>query len=128
MTVSRSLVGQLRAVFRRALRMTTRDTGPNLLLAAGPDGLRIQARTSRARVPCRGFVESGIDGADCSPLAAAAGGVLLGSEGWVAQWRQRLAEQPDSPAIPGPRQLAWRPTVEDVVQAVCNEFDVLRTE
>jgi len=85
-------------------------------------------QTSRARVAYRGFVESGIDRADCSPLAAAAGGVLLGSEGWVEQWRQRLAEQPDFPAIPGQRQLAWRPTVEDVVQAVCHEFDVHRTE
>jgi len=46
----------------------------------------------------------------------------------VEQWRQRLAEQPDFPAIPGQRQLAWRPTVEDVVQAVCHEFDVHRTE
>ena len=51
----------------------------------------------------------------------------LGSEGWVEPWRQRLAEQPDTPAIPGPHQLAWRPTVEDVVQAVCHEFAVQRT-
>jgi hypothetical protein len=49
-TVSRSLVRQLRAVFRRTLRMTSRDTGPNLLLAAGPDGLRIQARNMHAAV------------------------------------------------------------------------------
>jgi chromosomal replication initiation ATPase DnaA len=54
--------------------------------------------------------------------------VLLGSETWVEQWRQRLAEQPDSPGLPGQRQLAWRPTVEEVVQAVCQAFDVPRTE
>ena len=52
-TVSRSLVRQLRAVFRRALRMTTRDIGPDLLLAAGPDGLRIQARNMHAAVEHR---------------------------------------------------------------------------
>jgi hypothetical protein len=85
-------------------------------------------QTSRARAAYRRFVESGMDGADCSPLAAAAGGVLLGSEGWVEQWRQRLGEQPDSPAIPGQRQLAWRPTVEDVVQAVCSEFGIQLSE
>ena len=49
-TVSRSLVRQLRAVFRRALGMIGREAGPNLLLAAGPDGLRVQARNMLAAV------------------------------------------------------------------------------
>ena len=85
-------------------------------------------QTSRARAAYRRFVESGIDGAARSPLAAAAGGVLLGSVDWLEQWRQWLAEQPDSPTIPTQRQLAWRPTVEDVVKVVCSELDVDRSE
>ena len=45
-----SLVRQLRAVFRRALRLTNRDAGPDLLFAAGPDGLRVQAQNIHAAV------------------------------------------------------------------------------
>lgn len=45
-----SLVQQLRAVFRRALRLTNRDAGPDLLFAAGPDGLRVQAQNIHAAV------------------------------------------------------------------------------
>ncbi len=84
--------------------------------------------TNRARAAYRRFVESGIGGVASSPLAGAAGGVLLGSEGWLEQWRQRLAEQPDSPTIPTQRQLAWRPSVEDVVKVVCGELGVDRAE
>ena len=45
-----SLVQQLRAVFRRALRLTNRDAGPDLLFAAGPDGLRVQAQNIHGAV------------------------------------------------------------------------------
>ena len=45
-----SLVQQLRAVFRRALRLTNRDAGPDLLFAAGPDGMRVQAQNIHAAV------------------------------------------------------------------------------
>ena len=45
-----SLVQQLRAVFRRALRLTNRDAGPALLFAAGPDGLRVQAQNIHGAV------------------------------------------------------------------------------
>jgi len=78
----------------------------------------------RCRSAYRRFVEAGISTRVKSPLAEAVGGMLLGTNGWVQEWRRRLAEQPDVPAIPAQRQLAWRPTIEDVVEAVSKTFGV----
>jgi hypothetical protein len=47
-TLPCTLVALLRAVFRRALHLGNRDHGPNLLLSAGPDGLRVRVRNSFA--------------------------------------------------------------------------------
>jgi len=49
-TMTRSKVRQVRLVFRRALRLNGRDAGPCIVLAAGPDGLRVQAQNSQAAV------------------------------------------------------------------------------
>jgi len=49
-TMTRSKVRQVRLMFRRALRLNGRDVGPNVVLAAGPDGLRVQAQNSQAAV------------------------------------------------------------------------------
>jgi len=49
-TITRSLARQLRTVFLRALRLSSRDAGPNLFLTAGPGGLRVQAQNTFAAV------------------------------------------------------------------------------
>ena len=49
-TITTSLARQLRAIFRRALRLTNRDVGPELVLCAGVDGLRIRAQNTHAAV------------------------------------------------------------------------------
>jgi hypothetical protein len=49
-TITRSFLRHLRAVLRRALRITGRDAGPNLLFITGADGLRIQTRNTHAAV------------------------------------------------------------------------------
>lgn len=49
-TITTSLARQLRAMFRRALRLTNRDAGPELVLCAGVDGLRVRAQNTHAAV------------------------------------------------------------------------------
>lgn len=49
-TITRSQLRRLRAVFRRALRLSSRDVGPNLLFATGADCLRIRAQNHHAAV------------------------------------------------------------------------------
>jgi chromosomal replication initiation ATPase DnaA len=50
--------------------------------------------------------------------------MFLGSGEWVGRWRRRLAQEPVRAGAPAHRQLAWRPTVADVVAAASEEFDV----
>ena len=78
----------------------------------------------RRRLAYRRFVEAGTSRKVKSPLADVVGGVFLGTSGWVEKWRRWLAEQPSAPAIPAQRQLAWRPTLDHVVQAVSRAFGV----
>ncbi|NQT16436.1 MAG: transposase [Planctomycetes bacterium] len=79
---------------------------------------------SRARSAYRRFVEAGLSEPPSSPLKAAVGGMFLGDAEWVEAWRRRLAEEPVREEIPAQRQLAWRPTLEDVAGAVCKAFGV----
>jgi putative transposase len=79
---------------------------------------------SRARSAYRRFVEAGLSEPPASPLDGAVGGMFLGRGDWVDRWRRRLAEEPMRQGIPAQRELAWRPTVEDVVAAVSQAFDV----
>jgi REP element-mobilizing transposase RayT len=83
---------------------------------------------SQARPAYRRFVEAGLSGSLKSPLEAAAGGMFLGSGEWVERWRRRLAEEPVRDAVPAQTQLAWRPTLEDVVATVSHAFEVERSE
>ena len=83
---------------------------------------------SRARAAYRRFVEAGLSGSLRSPLEAAVGGMFLGSEEWVTQWRRRLAEEPVCDGVPARKQLAWRPTLEDVVATVSQVLEVDRGE
>ena len=49
-TITRRLALHLRAVFRRALNLSTRGFGPALFFATGPDGTRVKARSGDAAV------------------------------------------------------------------------------
>ncbi len=79
---------------------------------------------SRARRAYRRFVEAGGSQSPASPLEAVVGGMFLGSGAWVDRWRRRLALKPLREGVPAHRQLAWRPTLADVVAAVSEAFDV----
>jgi REP element-mobilizing transposase RayT len=81
-------------------------------------------KRSRARSAYRRFVEAGLSPPPQSPLAAAVGGLFLGSAEWVDGWRRRLSGEPVREGVPAQRQLAWRPTLEDVVGAVSQSFGV----
>jgi putative transposase len=79
---------------------------------------------SPARSAYRRFVEAGLREPPKSPLAAAVGGMFLGSVEWVDWWRRRLAAEPVREDVPLQRELAWRPTLEDVAGAVSEAFGV----
>ena len=79
---------------------------------------------SRARSAYRRFVEAGLREPPESPLAAAVGGMFLGSTEWVDRWRRRLAAEPLREDVPLQRELAWRPTLEDVAGTVSEAFGV----
>jgi len=83
---------------------------------------------SRARGAYRRFVEAGLSGSLKSPLEAAVGGMFLGSGEWVQRWRRRLADEPVRDGVPAGKQLAWRPTLDDVVATVSQVFDVDRSK
>jgi REP element-mobilizing transposase RayT len=83
---------------------------------------------SRARGAYRRFVEAGLSEPPKSPLDAAVGGMFLGSGEWVDRWRRRLSEEPVREGVPAQRQLAWRPSLEEVVAAVSKAFDVERSD
>ena len=53
-----------------------------------------------------------------SPFNTAAGGVFLGSDSWVEQMRERLAQEPADANVPLRRRLAARPTRQRVLEAV----------
>ena len=77
---------------------------------------------SRARSAYRCFVEAGLAEPPTSPLEHVAGGMLLGSDDWIDQWRRRLSAEPAREAVPLQRELAWRPSLENVVATVCEAF------
>jgi chromosomal replication initiation ATPase DnaA len=83
---------------------------------------------SLTRLAYRRFVEAGLSESVRSPLTDAVGGVFLGASDWVDRWRRRLSEEPARGAVPAVRQLAWRPTLEDVVAEVSKDFDVKPAE
>lgn len=82
----------------------------------------------RARAAYRCFVEAGMGDAATSPLAAAVGGMFLGGAAWVDEWRRRLAEEPARETVPAQRQLAWRPTLDDVVAMVSAAYAIEPSE
>ena len=83
---------------------------------------------SQARAGYRRFVEAGLSEPPQSPLKGAVGGMFLGSGDWVNQWRRRLSEEPVPQGVPAHKQLAWRPTPAEVVEAVSKVFAVERSD
>ena len=79
---------------------------------------------SRARLAYRRFVEAGLREPPKSPVAAAVGGMFLGSIEWVESWRRHLAAEPVQEGVPARRELAWRPTLQDVSKVVSEAFGV----
>jgi hypothetical protein len=55
---------------------------------------------------------------------AVGGGLFLGSGEWINRWRLRLAQESVPEGVPAHRQLAWRPTLADIVAAVSEAFEV----
>lgn len=58
-------------------------------------------------------------------LDSAVGGMLLGSPAWVDRMRKELAEQPESHEVPARHRLAWRPSVDVILDVVsrCHGVD-----
>jgi REP element-mobilizing transposase RayT len=79
---------------------------------------------SRAQSSYRRFVEGGLSEPPRSPLESAVSEMFLGSGGWVERWRQRLSAEPVRDGVPAQRQLAWRPSLEQVAEAVSQAFGV----
>ena len=66
------------------------------------------------------FVESGLarDTMDC-PLASVVGGMLLGNPSWVDRMKARIEGLPPKSDVPARGSFAVRPTLIEVVDAVC---------
>lgn len=79
-----------------------------------------------ARSAYRRFVEAGLSQPPRSPLESAVGGMFLGGGEWVEWWQRRLAAEPVREGVPAQRQLAWRPSLEEVAGAVSQAFGVER--
>ena len=77
-----------------------------------------------ARRTYREFVEEGLDGKVVSPLKEVVEKVLLGSAEWVEAMRRALGDSPGHPNIAESKQLAWRPSIEEIEIAVAEEFRV----
>jgi hypothetical protein len=89
---------------------------------------RLARSRSRARSTYQRFVEAGLSEPSRSPLAAAVGGMFLGTNHWVDRWRRHLSEEPPRDGVPVHRRLAWRPTLHDIVAVVSEAFDVEPTK
>lgn len=83
---------------------------------------------SFARSGYRRFVEAGLSEPPKSPLESAVGGMFLGTTEWVERWRRRLAAEPLREGVPAHRNLAWRPSLEEVAEAVSHAFGVELSE
>ena len=75
------------------------------------------------------FVESGL-GRDTivSPLSCVVGGVLLGDASWVDRMKAQVEGRPPQTGVPARRLLAVRPTLTQVIEAVCAACEADRAE
>ena len=68
------------------------------------------------------FVRAGVDVPPPSPFAKAVGGLLLGSDAFVARVQRMLQGRPDDAAVPQLRQLQPRPELLRIVEEVASHF------
>jgi REP element-mobilizing transposase RayT len=81
---------------------------------------------SRTRKAYRRFVEQGIQEKTRSPLEDVVANVLLGSAEWVERMRRGLGEEDPDANVPLRKQLAWRPSMEEIEQETAAEFGVAK--
>jgi REP element-mobilizing transposase RayT len=70
----------------------------------------------------RRFVEKGAG--EPSPLKSVVGGMLLGRSAWIDRMRKQLAQQPPRREVPAQHLLAWRPSVEMILELVSQTYEV----
>ena len=79
-------------------------------------------RTARRRY--REFLTAGLASRVASPLADVVGATLLGSPGFIARMKQRLADRLPDRDVPSARALRADVSIEQVTAAVCRAFAV----
>ena len=70
------------------------------------------------------FVETGLTYRIESPWQRVVAGVLLGSPKWMEKMRRKVQASPTQQGVPARRALALRPSLDDIVDAVCRAFAV----
>lgn len=78
-----------------------------------------QARRAYAR-----FLQAGMDRRPRSPFGDALGGLIVGSDAFVARVRRMLSEQPDDLEAPQRRRIRHRPPLEEIIAVVAEECGV----
>jgi len=74
------------------------------------------------------FVRARIDAPGKSPFADAVGGLLLGSEEFLARVRRLLSGRPADPELPQLDRLRARPSLDEILQAVARHFGRGKTD
>ena len=77
---------------------------------------------SAARRAYARFVRAGVEQPPRSPFAEAVGGLLLGSEKFVARMRRLVSDQPPDAGLPELRQLRSRPSLCRIAEEVAGHF------
>lgn len=78
--------------------------------------------TSKARRAYAQFVRRGVEQPPTSPLVDAIGGLLVGSDPFIARMRHLLDDQLEDPDRPQLQRLRSRPTLDQIIEAVSDYF------
>jgi len=77
---------------------------------------------ANARRAYQRFVENGIDNPPSPPLAAAVGGLFLGSTPWLEKIRERLDREPRDPNVPTRQRFSRHPKSSEIFRVVGDQF------
>jgi REP element-mobilizing transposase RayT len=97
---------------RQALQWVTYDRVLGEFDARGQNRRRLYAQ----------FVRAGMTDAPPSPLAGAAGGLLVGSQAFVDRIRRLLKDRPATASLPELKRLRGRPSLRQILYAVSEHF------